>query len=202
MTEKADLRDLLRRARRLSQQATDDNARAARADRVARVVLSHPDVLDRLLARPAPAVALYASLPFEPPTDVLRRTLREAGHPVLLPVADSGGQLGWVIDEGADATAWGVSSADRTVETPLIVGFGARLLLTEQVAVLLLPALAATPSGDRLGQGGGYYDRLLSDLPGVASGGPLRACLVGDDELLDVLPTDAHDEPVDIVVTA
>jgi len=113
---------------------------------------------------------------------------------------DADPALRWQVERdllGAPEADWAATRSRVATE-----GFGARLLLTEQVAVLLLPALAATPSGDRLGQGGGYYDRLLSELPGVASGGPLRVCLVGDDELRDVLPTDAHDEPVDIVVTA
>ncbi len=202
MTDKAELRDLLRRARRVSQQASDAPGRADRADRIARAVLAQPEVADRLSARPAPAVAVYASLQFEPPTDALRRRLREAGHRVLLPVAEPDGRLGWVIDHGAEATAWGVSSADPAIGHPPVVGFGARLLIDEQVAVLLLPALAATVAGDRLGQGGGYYDRLLAELPGVAGGGPLRVCLVGTDELLDELPKESHDEPVDVVVTA
>jgi 5-formyltetrahydrofolate cyclo-ligase len=201
-TWKSELRDQLRRARRLRDEASDDEERAKRSRNVARAVLSQPEVDRCLSSRPAPAVALYASLPREPPTDTLRRKLRIRGHPVLLPVALPNGRLGWVRDLGGDATAWGVASADRALTAPPTVGFGAALLLAEQVAVVVVPALAATANGERLGQGGGYYDRLLADLPDVTAGGPLRLCLVGPDELVDQLPTQAHDAPVNVVVTA
>ena len=67
-----------------------------------------------------------------------------------------------------------------------------------RVDALLIPALAVDRGGRRLGQGGGWYDRLL----------PLRAdgvrifAMVHDDELVTgPLPTEAHDEPVDAVIT-
>lgn len=67
-------------------------------------------------------------------------------------------------------------------------------------AVILVPALAATADGRRLGQAGGYYDRFLGDQPRPDAGGPLRVALVGPSELLTDLPTDELDHPVDIVV--
>lgn len=196
VTGKNELRAQFRLARRTRPASAD------RPDRVARAVLSHPQVALRLSNRPLPAVAVYASLAAEPPTEALRRKLRAAGHQVLLPVAERDGSLGWALDLGAAATAWGVASADRSIEPPPLVGRGAAALLDLQVAVLLVPALAATPLGDRLGQGGGYYDRLLSALSATDRGGPLRVCLVGPDELVDELPRESHDEPVDVVVTA
>ena len=66
------------------------------------------------------------------------------------------------------------------------------------VDALIIPALAVDRGGRRLGQGGGWYDRML----------PLRRDGVGvfamvyDDELVPgPLPTEEHDEVVDAVIT-
>jgi len=65
------------------------------------------------------------------------------------------------------------------------------------IDVVIVPGTAFTRSGERLGQGGGWYDRFL---PGT---GP--ACLtigVGfEPQLLDELPTEPHDVRLDMVVT-
>jgi 5-formyltetrahydrofolate cyclo-ligase len=63
--------------------------------------------------------------------------------------------------------------------------------------VVIVPGLAFTPAGDRLGQGGGWYDRFLSAVrPDCESVG---VCFV--DQLVDSLPVEAHDIAVDHVAT-
>lgn len=63
------------------------------------------------------------------------------------------------------------------------------------VQAVLLPALAYDWRGVRLGYGGGFYDRLLPDFRGVTVGVIQSALLV------DALPGDAHDCPVQWVAT-
>jgi len=65
--------------------------------------------------------------------------------------------------------------------------------------LLLVPLLAFTPAGKRLGYGGGYYDRTLAKL---RAEGDVFACGVAyaGQEVPD-LPTDEHDEPLDGVLT-
>ena len=58
--------------------------------------------------------------------------------------------------------------------------------------VVLVPGLAVSASGDRLGQGGGCYDRVLGRIP---VGTPVVICLYDDEVGLDV-PVDDHDRPV------
>ena len=60
---------------------------------------------------------------------------------------------------------------------------------------VLVPALCYDRRGFRLGRGGGYYDRWLAGFRG-ASAGLCRGCL-----LQDALPLEAHDRPVQAVVT-
>lgn len=185
---KAHLRRSLRTAR--SQGPVPDRARASA---LAGAVLSNPQVATLLAPR---AVVLgYVSLRYEPPTSVLRSRLTEAGVRVLLPVAQPDGHLDWVDDPGPDSgRAWGVGANALPEGTSLVTA------AAPSARVVIVPALAATRDGRRLGQGGGYYDRLLAALPAFADGGPLRVALVGPDEVLADLPVEPHDARVDVVI--
>ena len=63
--------------------------------------------------------------------------------------------------------------------------------------VVVVPGLAFTPAGDRLGQGGGWYDRFLPRLR--------RECVIVGvafaEQIVDSLPVEAHDVRVQRVVT-
>ena len=61
--------------------------------------------------------------------------------------------------------------------------------------VVLVPGLAFSPSGARLGRGGGYYDRLLGDCSAVKIG----VCL--DCQLIDGVPRDVWDQTMDFIAT-
>lgn len=59
--------------------------------------------------------------------------------------------------------------------------------------LILVPGLAFDSSGRRLGRGAGFYDRFLRETPG------LRVGIHHD--LVERVPTEAHDIPMDFVVT-
>ncbi|TPE61009.1 5-formyltetrahydrofolate cyclo-ligase [Sandaracinobacter neustonicus] len=64
---------------------------------------------------------------------------------------------------------------------------------------LLVPLLAVDRAGNRLGQGKGHYDRTLAAL---RASGPLRAIgLAWDMQLLDSLPAEPWDQPLDAIAT-
>jgi 5-formyltetrahydrofolate cyclo-ligase len=63
--------------------------------------------------------------------------------------------------------------------------------------VVVVPALAVSRDGARLGRGGGYYDRALQH----ARPGAVLVALLFDDELLDEVPAEDHDHRVTAVVT-
>ncbi|HUF97333.1 MAG TPA: 5-formyltetrahydrofolate cyclo-ligase [Ilumatobacter sp.] len=66
------------------------------------------------------------------------------------------------------------------------------------VDVVIVPGLAFTIEGDRLGQGGGWYDRFLSGLrPEAVTIGVAFA-----PQIVDALPVEPHDIRVDHVITA
>jgi 5-formyltetrahydrofolate cyclo-ligase len=80
------------------------------------------------------------------------------------------------------------------------VGADATAMIAD-VDALLMPALAVDITGRRLGQGGGYYDRLLAMLPPASDGGPVRVAVVHDDEVLREIPDEPHDARVDAILT-
>jgi 5-formyltetrahydrofolate cyclo-ligase len=67
----------------------------------------------------------------------------------------------------------------------------------DQVDLFLVPGLAFTASGARLGRGGGYYDRLLPCRSPRSTALGLCFAL----QLFDEIPGEPHDHDVDAVIT-
>ena len=66
--------------------------------------------------------------------------------------------------------------------------------------VLLVPLIAFDLKGNRLGYGGGYYDRTIEQLR--AKNIELVVIGIGyDNQKLASVPTDSYDQSLDIVVT-
>jgi 5-formyltetrahydrofolate cyclo-ligase len=65
------------------------------------------------------------------------------------------------------------------------------------VDVVIVPGLAFTPGGRRLGQGGGWYDRFLARIRGDC----LTIGVGFDVQVVDALPIEPHDVTLDLVVT-
>lgn len=72
---------------------------------------------------------------------------------------------------------------------------GAELLIPERTDIMIVPGLAFTCNGYRIGQGGGYYDRYLEKHPCVTIG------LCRDRFILEEIPVEWNDLPVDYVIT-
>lgn len=168
-------KDTVRRAVRVARRTRTEQRRRTDADALAAVVLAHGAVAG------AGVVAIYESTPTEPGTAALRAALAARGATVLLPVVVPAGPLAWAVDGGS-----GTAHDD----------------LLAQASVVLLPALAVTSDGHRLGQGGGHYDRTLAALP-TGAGRPLLVALVHDDEVLapGAWPAEDHDVRVDAAAT-
>jgi 5-formyltetrahydrofolate cyclo-ligase len=145
-------------------------------------------------AATARTVAAYASYPTEPGTGPLRAALRKRGVRVLLPVLRPDNDLDW-LEDGADDTAEHTAADARGIPSDAAALLGVQAVSAADLVVC--PATATTPEGDRLGKGGGSYDRVLARLDPHA----LVVALVHDDEVATALPTEAHDRRVDVIVT-
>ncbi len=66
----------------------------------------------------------------------------------------------------------------------------------EVLNYIVCPGLAFSPQGERLGQGGGFYDRALAKYPSAQLIGVCFQC-----QLLDQIPTEVHDLKMDRVIT-
>lgn len=183
-------------------------ARARRREIAARLDTESRDVAARAIADavlrfvPDPGrVAVYESLPDEPPTGRLVEALLEAGHEVIVPVVLDDFSLEWRY------AVRGATAEPATVRRP---GHGGRpaepderrnWLGTDALAtcdLVVTPGLAVDPHGTRLGQGGGCYDRaLLHRDPST----PVVTLLHEGEQSTEDLPSDPHDVPVDGYVT-
>ena len=68
-----------------------------------------------------------------------------------------------------------------------------------EVDVILVPGLAFDKAGNRMGRGGGYYDRLLDC---ARAAGPVTAVGVCFEwQCVVQVPVEPHDRPVDLVVS-
>lgn len=65
------------------------------------------------------------------------------------------------------------------------------------IDLIIVPGLAFTKSGYRIGYGGGYYDRFLPTL----EQDPITIALALDFQIVDSLPINDYDVPVDMIVT-
>lgn len=63
--------------------------------------------------------------------------------------------------------------------------------------VVIVPGVAFTTTGDRLGQGGGWYDRFLPKL----RSGTVTIGVGFEPQIVEELPTEPHDVRLDCVVT-
>ena len=140
-------------------------------------------------ARGAVRVAAYASFGTEPPTTCLLPRLATEGADVLLPVVLPDGDLDWARWDGAPP-ARGSGPAE-----PAGPRLGVDAVRT--CSLVVVPALAVDVHGNRLGRGGGSYDRALARLPA----GVLTVALLHDGELLSSVPAEPHDVRVRAVVT-
>lgn len=178
----------MRRRIRADRSARSPEQRRADALALVSVVRELPEI------QAADCISLYASMPSEPGTTELRTALASAGLRVLLPIVLQDGKLEWAEDRGPLRPVRGLGGPEPT---------GPRLGLTaiRQAKVLLIPALAVDTLGHRLGQGAGYYDRVL---PMVDPLVPVVA-IVHEGEVLDAavepVPVEPHDRPVHAVVT-
>jgi 5-formyltetrahydrofolate cyclo-ligase len=67
-----------------------------------------------------------------------------------------------------------------------------------QIGLILTPGVAFTSRCERLGYGGGFYDRLLSEWGGRR---PTTVAAAFNLQIVDSLPIDSTDVPVDLVLT-
>lgn len=175
-TAKLALRDqLLTRRNRRSLAEVGHTSRA-----LAEVLLAVPEV------RRAATVAAYVSIGNEPGTGHLLAALTDAGKRVILPVVLPDLDLDWAVYRGEGTLA----PARLGLLEPVGERLGPDAVGTADA--VLLPGLAVSSDGLRLGRGGGCYDRALARVPV----GTFTCVLLHDDEVGIDVPAEPHDRRV------
>ena len=68
-------------------------------------------------------------------------------------------------------------------------------ILLDKFDLILVPGIAFDLSGNRLGRGKGFYDRILAEASGIKCG------MGYDFQLLEKIPAEPHDAKVDFILT-
>ncbi|WP_341933799.1 5-formyltetrahydrofolate cyclo-ligase [Microbacterium sp. LWO14-1.2] len=179
--EKRALRAELRERRQLLSDAQRESAASAIAER-----------LDELIAElGAASISCFLSTTTEPGTrDFVKAAVRR-GIRVLLPVTRADGLLDWAVasdDDEISEGLYGLPEPTGEVLGPIAVN---------DVDLMIIPAAAVDRTGMRMGWGRGYFDKTIGSMEKC----PPVYAVIYDSEVLDSLPSEVHDQPVNGVVT-
>ena len=148
-----------------------------------------PEALVRLVPEGA-TIGLYHEMPAEAPAGHYARWFFERGHRIALP---------WFADRAAPMAfrEWTNPCVEDLLEPD---PFKAKQPASDSAEltpeVLFVPLVGFSDRGGRLGLGAGHYDRWLAAHPPRLAIG-----LAWDCQLVDDLPTEPHDHPLDAVIT-
>lgn len=155
------------------------------------LIILSTDVTLRLekhqLYHTAQTVFLYNSMPDEVNTHGLIASLHKQGRHVLLPRMKNEEDLELV-------TYQGKLSMRLSEKYNIMEPEGEPFTEYDSIDLAIIPGLAFTQDGERLGRGKGYYDRLLAKMPTVYK---LGLCFPF--QILDSIPTDENDVLMDEV---
>lgn len=140
----------------------------------------------------AEAVLIYLAFRSETSTDTIIETALQAGKLVAAPQTRRAGQImrTFRLTNLQDVTVgeWGMREPRVVAEEPIA---------PEAFDLIVVPGLAFTLRGDRLGYGGGYYDRYLPLIRQDA----LSVGIGYEFQVIDRLPAEPFDRRVDWLVT-
>lgn len=165
----------LRRQMRAEKNRRTPDELHAMSERLVRCVLSLQEV------KTAHIVLTYASLRDEVETDALLEALVKAGKTVLLPKVLDG--------ERMEARRYTGRQDLREGAFHIMEPVGVPFSSLDEIDLAIIPGMAFTPDGRRLGRGKGYYDRFLSQLPESA----FRLGLCFPFQVVADIPTEPHD---------
>jgi 5-formyltetrahydrofolate cyclo-ligase len=138
-------------------------------------------------------ILIYAATPYEPVLDDLISGLTRAGKKVVVPrmTKTPGVMTLWVVRH-VDALIALENAPIRNVDVTR-----ASPVEPKDIDLVLVPGVAFTRTLGRLGQGGGYYDRLFPRLRDNVK----RIGIGYEIQLADELPIEPHDAPMHAVLT-
>jgi len=135
-------------------------------------------------------IASFAALPSEPDLSELHTSL--PNHRLVYPRSLAGGEMHFHHVNDLNQMEPGFYNIPQPLDN------SDTLVAPAEIDLFLCPGIAFTESGQRLGKGGGYYDRLLSHR--APSSRLIGICF--REQVTQNLPTEDHDIQVDQVISA
>ncbi len=147
-------------------------------------------ITDRIMEHihPDDCIMLYLSAFKEPDTFMLLDILHSRNIRTVVPVSDTDSltitlSLITSVSE-LNKGAYGISEPKKVM--PVSVS---------DINTAIIPGIAFSENGDRLGFGKGYYDRFLAEFKGLKIG------ICYDFQVLPEIPTSPHDVKMDLIIT-
>jgi 5-formyltetrahydrofolate cyclo-ligase len=153
-------------------------------------IVEHVRQLKPLLS--AQTVALYLPIDNEVDTTSLLLHLHSLEIAIFLPIVEANHKLGFAPYKPGEPLGCGPYG----IPEPLIK----RRMDVDQIDLFFMPLLGFDRLGNRLGYGGGYYDRALSGLMATEDR-PVLVGLAFQCQEIAQLPYEAHDVPLHFIVT-
>ncbi len=153
------------------------------------------EIEERLFLLPefktAKTIFFFASFRTEVDTFGMIRISLEEGKRVVLPRVE-GQALGLYEIKGLDELITGYMK----IPEPSVLTDDRKVTIND-VDAIIIPGAAFDQTGNRIGYGGGFYDRLLAQLQKPV---PIIAPTY-EEQVIESVPTDPHDKKVNIIVT-
>lgn len=173
------------------------NEEKARQSQVVQTKVLHHD-----LYRKSQRLSIFLSMHDEINTDLVLRDALDAGKAVYIPRYDSKSTYmdmvrlkSWEEYDALPMTKWNIKQPplDQDREEALASG---------GLDLILVPGLAFTKAGHRMGRGRGYYDTYLAKCRDVQEHPPSTIALAFIEQVLPEIPIEETDVPIDIILSA
>ncbi|CAA7600720.1 5-Formyltetrahydrofolate cyclo-ligase [Acididesulfobacillus acetoxydans] len=166
--------------------ALSENERRLKSRQIQSLVAALPEY------KQARTVMLFLNFRDEAETTGLAAQTLAEGKGLVLPRCAPGGLLipAFIhdLDQDVEPGTWGIREPKKDC---------LREANPESVDFVLVPGAAFDRQGNRLGYGGGYYDRFFARLRPMAA----RVAIGFAVQVLPEVPVDEHDQKIDILVT-
>lgn len=184
-----ELRRKLQQIRRSLPQDYAEKAGQAVAERIAQRLKG--------LSPEQKTVAVYRSFAGELPTQRVIERLWENGFQTVLPVLHPFAKghllfLRYAPDTPMTSNKYGIEEPELRVDN---------VVPLSKIDILLLPLVGFDTKGNRLGMGGGYYDRTLAQWHNGHTPHLFPIGLSYDEQRVDELPVEAWDIPLPEIIT-
>ena len=174
----------LRKEALSSRRALSEEERQSYSEEICLKILNLPEIAG------VKTVFSYLAAWDETDMSLLHTELEKRGVRLAFPVCFEKGIMDAYVPETAEAVESGAFGIKSPVPSRSV------LVEPEEIDLVIVPCVGFDGDGNRLGHGGGYYDRYLPHCPQAKT-----ICAAFEAQRLEHVPTDSFDVKPDIIIT-